>query len=164
MQADKGRLFVANSVTIGKRVRLDILKTIAQKCSNDRKEFFVMGFTSRPVLQVRRRDNSGQYALTFADAVSKFRAGLSKGELQVAYGRAGDSFAGQLQQNFVVLHEKWDRKGQAERKTGPGATGQAGRGGKKRGNEEARGRHRCLRRGCSGGVEGVEEVLELNAK
>ena len=67
--------------------------------------FFVIGFTSRPVLQVRRWDGHGQYALTFVFAISKFGARLTRGDLQVAYGRARESFNGQLQQNFAVLHE-----------------------------------------------------------
>jgi hypothetical protein len=51
MQADHyGRLFVANSVTLATRVRSDILKVIAQRCTNDSEDFFVIGFTSRPVL------------------------------------------------------------------------------------------------------------------
>ena len=102
---------MANSVTLATPVRSDILKVIAQICSNDKKDFFVIGFTSRPVLLVRRKDSTGQYTLTFADAVSKFGSGLSRGDLHVAYGRAGDSFVGKLQQNFVVLHDKEDGSG-----------------------------------------------------
>ena len=115
MQADHyGRLFVANSVTLATRVRSDILKVIAQRCANDNEDFFVIGFTSRPVLSIRRKDSTSQYALSFADAVSKFGSGISRGELQVAYGRAGESFVGQLQQNFVVLHDKEDGLGKAD--------------------------------------------------
>ena len=133
MQADGfGRMFVANSVTLATRVRTDILKVIAKKCSNDREDFFVVGFTSRPVLSVRRKDTLGQYALTFVDAVAKYGGNLSRGELQVAYGRAGESFVGQLQQNFVVLHDKGEGKGTfgAAHNGGPGL---AMGGGRKRG-------------------------------
>ena len=137
MQADHyGRLFVANSVTLATRVRSDILKVIAKKCSNDREDFFVIGFTSRPVLTVKRKDGSGQFALTYADAVAKFGAGLSRGELQVAYGRAGESFAGQLQQNFIVLHDKGEGKGLQGAGPSGAAASHAMGGGKKRGNEE----------------------------
>ena len=115
LQADHyGRLFVANSVKLATRVRSDILKVIAQRCANDNEDFFVIGFTSRPVLSIRRKDSTSQYALSFADAVSKFGSGISRGELQVAYGRAGESFVGQLQQNFVVLHDKEDGLGKAD--------------------------------------------------
>ena len=102
---------------------------------NDREDFFVVGFTSRPVLTVRRKDKSGQYALTYVDAVAKYGGNLSRGELQVAYGRAGESFAGQLQQNFVVLHDKGEGNGNlgAAHKGGPGL---AMGGGRKRGIEE----------------------------
>ena len=136
MQADGfGRMFVANSVTLATRVRSDILKVIAGKCSNDREDFFVIGFTSRPVLSVRRKDKSGQYALTYVDAVAKYGGNLSRGELQVAYGRAGESFVGQLQQNFVVLHDKGEGKGNWEA-AHKGGSGPAMVGGKKRGIEE----------------------------
>ena len=103
---EMGNLFVANSVTLATRVRTDILKAIGTKCSNAEFEMFVVGFTSRPVLQVKRKDGSGQSALTFADAVAKFGRLMSRGDLQQAYGRAGTSFAGQMQQNFVVLHDR----------------------------------------------------------
>ena len=38
--------------------------------------------------------------------VWKFGRLISRGDLQQAYGRAGTSFAGQMQQNFVVLHDR----------------------------------------------------------
>ena len=104
-KVEMGKLFVANSVTLATRVRSDILRAMALKCSNDREDFFVVGFTSRPVLTVRQKDKSGQFALTFADAISRFGERLTRGDLRVAYGRAGESFTGQLQQNFVLLHD-----------------------------------------------------------
>ena len=54
-----GRMFVANSVTLATRVRSDVLKAIAKRCSNDKEDFFVVGFNSRLVLQVRHKDSSG---------------------------------------------------------------------------------------------------------
>ena len=47
-------MFIANCVTLATRVRTDVLKAIAQKMTNDTEDYFVLGFTSRPVLQVRR--------------------------------------------------------------------------------------------------------------
>ena len=52
--------------------------------------------------------------------------------MEVAYGRAGASFNGQLQQNFVVLHFKG-----GVQKTG--VTGPTMGGGKKRANEDGEG-------------------------
>ena len=129
-RAGFGKLFIANSVTLATRVRSDILNAIAKRCSNDVEDFFVVGFTSRPVLQVRRKDGHGQFALTFVDAIHKFGAGITRGELQVAYGRARESFNGQLQQNFVVLHDAVGVQGEAV-VTGPNIGG-----GKKRGRDE----------------------------
>ena len=131
-KVDLGKLFVANSVTLATRVRTDILKAIAQRCSNGSEDFFVVGYASRPVLQIRRKDGSGQHALTFVDAITRFGGKLTRGDLQVAYGRAGTSFSGQLQQNFVVLHDKGGVK-----KTG--VAGPTMGGGKKRANEDGGG-------------------------
>ena len=138
MQADGyGKMFVANSVTLATRVRTDVLKAIAQKMTNENEDFFVVGFSSRPVLTVRRKDSSSQYALTYADAVSKFGARISRGDLQVAYGRAGDSFAGLLQQIFVVLHDKKEGAGKVGAGSVNGVAGPAvGAGGKKRGLDD----------------------------
>ena len=52
---DTGNFFLSNSVTLGTRVRLEILRSIARECSNTDEDFFAIGFTSRPVLQVKKR-------------------------------------------------------------------------------------------------------------
>ena len=43
-------------VTLATRVRIKILKLIARKCSSSNEEMFVMGLSSRPVLQVKKKD------------------------------------------------------------------------------------------------------------
>ena len=76
--------------------------------------------------------------------MAKFGESLSRGELQAAYGRAGNSFAGQLQQNFVVLHDKGEGNGMWElglvwalvlpwREAGKGETRKWGSRGRQRG-------------------------------
>ena len=102
----QGRLFVANSVTLATRVRLDIMKAMAKKNQNPNEEWFVMGFTSRPLLQIKKKSGYGQLALTFVDALLKFGKGLKAADLGTAYGRAGTTFEGQMEQNFVVLKDK----------------------------------------------------------
>ena len=44
--------------------------------------------------------------LGFADAIKRFGRILREGDLASAYRKAGLSFDGQLQQNFVVLNEQ----------------------------------------------------------
>ena len=66
---------------------------------------------------------------------------MTRGDLQVAYGRAGTSFNGQLQQNFVVLHDK----GGVQK---PGVTGPTMGGGKKRANEDGDGSTGAKRADC----------------
>jgi hypothetical protein len=45
-------------------------------------------------------------AFTFSDAISRFGSEIAASELGDAYKRAGATFKGQLQQNFVVLHDE----------------------------------------------------------
>jgi hypothetical protein len=99
----EGRIFLTNCVTMGTRVRLEILRAIARKCSNAAVDMFVMGFSSRPVLQVKRKDGGNPMVLTFVDAVAKYGKLLKETDLGFAYERAGTSFSGQMSQNFIVL-------------------------------------------------------------
>ena len=99
----EGRVFVTNCVTMGTRVRLEILRAIARKCCSPNEDMFVMGFSSRPVLQIKRKDDGSKRALTFVDAIMKYGRTLKKADLGFAYERAGESFNGQMSQNFVVL-------------------------------------------------------------
>ena len=107
----EGRLFIANSVTLATRVRLEILKAIARKCSSPREDMHVVAFTSRPLLQVKPKDGGQMTTLTFVDAIARLGKRMNETDFGFAYGRAGISFKGQMQQNFVVLHEKGVRAG-----------------------------------------------------
>ena len=68
---------------------------------------FVRHFVSRPTLLVRTRtgDQTKEEGLTFVDALKRCGRGLASRDLEQAYARAGNSFIGQMQQTFVVLHE-----------------------------------------------------------
>ena len=129
----EGRLFVANSVTQATRVRLEVLRAIAKVCSNPGEDFFAQGFTSRPVLQVKRRDGSSQLVLTYVDAVARYGGKVRDSDLAVAYERAGATFKGQMRQNFVLLTDKGVRMGGSHSRGGAG--GPAISGTNKRGRE-----------------------------
>ena len=107
----EGRMFVANSVTLATRVRLEVLRAIAKVCSNPNEDFFVMGFTPRPVLQIKRKNGGGQLVLTYVDAVVKYGGRVGESDLRLAYERAGLTFRGQMQQNFIILTEEGVREG-----------------------------------------------------
>jgi hypothetical protein len=47
-------LFVSNSVSLATRIRIDILKAIARRITNKDELAYVAGFTSRPMLHIRR--------------------------------------------------------------------------------------------------------------
>ena len=101
--AELESLFLTNCVNLATRIRVDILKAIARRLTNDKELAYVAGFTSRPMMHIR---NAGPptantrpiRSFTFIDSVSRFGRQLSKEDLETAYGRAGRSFNGQLQQ------------------------------------------------------------------
>ena len=155
-----GGIFVSNSVTLGTRVRLEVLRAIAKKCSGPEEDMFVHGFVSRPVLQIRPKNGGAQRALTYVDAIVRYGCKVNQADLGLAYERAGTSFVGQMAQNFVVLSDKGVRRGGGQSRGG-GSSGQPRMtGGNKRaldeGNEMdvAAKRQMGGRRGASGGTRG----------
>ena len=82
----------------------------------------VMGFTSRPILQIRRKDGSGQRTLTFVDAVALYGNKVKTVDLALAYERAGRTYMGQMEQNFVVLNDEGVKEG-GRQPRGGGASG-----------------------------------------
>jgi len=110
MKADLGKIFIANSVGLTTRIRVDILKALARKVSNMSVSAHVLAFVSRPVMHVRPKigsvDKTPPRTFTFVDAVVQYGHLLKQVELSDAYRRAGIAFKGQLEQLFVVLREK----------------------------------------------------------
>ena len=107
-------------MTLGTRVRIEILKAMAKCFASDKEAMYVSAFSSRPLLHVKPKDlGTRQMAFTFADAISRYGKQLRQSDLREAYRRAGTSFRGQLQQNFVVLYDS--RLG--ENQVGPRPTG-----------------------------------------
>ena len=103
---DFGRIYVSNCVTLATRVRIDILKAMAKKFTSDREDIHVIGYSSRPVLHVKPKiDDQKQRWLSFSDALVRYGAGLEESDLGDAYRKSGLAFKGQLEQNFVVLHD-----------------------------------------------------------
>jgi hypothetical protein len=92
-------------------------------------------------------------SFSFVDSVTKFGKVLTFEDLETAYGRAGTSFNGQLQQNFVVLNERDQQRLQSVSGTagGGGATSRGGMGPGTSGFRGFRGGPRGGARGGSGG-------------
>ena len=100
-----GKLHLANSVSLGTRVRTDILRGIAAQFSVEGQlSMFVSAYNSRPVIHIKEM-NGSSYALTFADAVARYGNDLQEDYLIDAYRKIGSAFKGQLEQQFVVLRE-----------------------------------------------------------
>jgi hypothetical protein len=103
---DFGRVYITNCVTLATRVRIEILKAMSKKFASDNTEMFVMGYASRPVLHVKSKNpNQRSMWLSFSDALLRYGSGLIENDLGQAYRKAGVAFKGQLEQNFVVLHD-----------------------------------------------------------
>jgi hypothetical protein len=105
--ADLGRLFIANCVNLATRVRVDVLKALARKISDQHVVAYALPFVSRPTLQVRSSaaGSADTKTFTYTDAVAKYGHLLKQFELGEAYRRAGSFFKGQLEQQFVILKE-----------------------------------------------------------
>ena len=100
-----GKLHLANSVSLGTRVRCDILRGIATQFTVDgATSMFVSAYNSRPVIHIKE-SNGSAYALTFADAIARYGQNLSEDHLIDAYRKVGVAFKGQLEQHFVVLKD-----------------------------------------------------------
>jgi hypothetical protein len=104
---DFGRLFIANSINLATRVRVDVLKALARKISAQNVVAYALPFVSRPTLQVRSTDATSTEVktFTFMDAIAKYGHLLKQLNLGEAYRRAGSFFRGQLEQQFMVLKE-----------------------------------------------------------
>ena len=103
------KIFISNSINVGTRVRIEILKAIAKKITTDQELAYVVSFISRPVMHIKKKSDlksKPMKSFTFIDAVKQFGSRLNQLDLQGAYAKAGKAFAGQLEQNFVVLKEK----------------------------------------------------------
>jgi hypothetical protein len=103
-----GRLYVANSVTLSTRVRIEVMKAMAKKLTSKTESAHVAAFSSRPILHVKTQRGAGDpeiRAFTFIYAVIRYGSILVQGDLAEAYKKAGTAFRGQLEQHFVVMNE-----------------------------------------------------------
>jgi hypothetical protein len=112
---DLDALFISNCVSLATRIRVDVMKAIARKVSNADDLAYVAGFTSKPMMHIRKAGPPSPStrplrSFSFIDSVTRFGHLVDLMDLETAYGRAGRSFNGQLQQNFVVLNER-DQRG-----------------------------------------------------
>jgi len=108
---DLESLFISNCVSLATRVRVDVMKAIARRLTNREDLAYVAGFTSRPMMHIRKAGpptptTRPLKSFSYIDSVTRFGHLVNVEDLETAYGRAGRSFNGQLQQNFVVLNER----------------------------------------------------------
>ena len=104
-----GKLYMANSVTLSTRVRVDIMKAVAKKITNTRDTAYVAAYSSRPILHVRSklegREEVVTRSYTFTDSIIRYGHILKREDLDEAYKRAGTAFRGQMEQHYIVLKE-----------------------------------------------------------
>jgi hypothetical protein len=87
---------------VGTRVRIEILKAIARKISNDLDQAHAVSFIS--IMHIKlKNDGSKQPSRSFTFIDAPDFATLTSWEH--TYAKAGKAFAGQLEQNFLVLRK-----------------------------------------------------------
>ena len=91
-------LFVPNSAALATRVKLEILRAVAKKCSNSNEEMFVFGFH---IQACSAGEKEGWGPVIFVDLIVRYRGRVKEADLGLAYKKAGGSFKGQMQQNFM---------------------------------------------------------------
>ena len=133
LTAEYENIFITNSVTKATRVRIDILKAIARKITNDKEAAFVSSFISRPVLQIKKiiqgEETFPYKSFTFVEAVVRFRNEIEDRDLDEAYERAS-VFEAELEQNFLVLTSSGRRNRPIRDRANAGQGGhRGGRGG-----------------------------------
>jgi hypothetical protein len=137
-----GRLYIANSVTLSTRVRIEVMKAIAKKLSSKSESAHVAAFSSRPILHVRSTkagEDQNPKAFTFTDSVIRYGSVVVQGDLAEAYKKAGTAFRGQIEQHFVVLNEGQSYQSfhpKPQVVSGRGGGGGGGGGGKRQREEE----------------------------
>jgi hypothetical protein len=133
-----GRLYIANSVSLSTRVRVDIMKAIAKKLTNKVVSAHVAAYSSRPTLHVKDvGKESSSRAYTFIDSVTQFGGAVVKEDLDEAYRRAGTAFVGQMEQHYVVLRERTSQPPRPE--PSKAGSGHAPKKGSKRSREDEAG-------------------------
>ena len=109
-------LFVANSVTLTTRVRIEILRALAKLMTTETEEAFVQSFSSRLMLHYQSREHvkrplpGTNRSYSFVEAVGRWGDKLTTVALLPAYRRARPAFIGCLEQYFVVLRESEPRE------------------------------------------------------
>jgi hypothetical protein len=79
---------------------------MAKNFAGEKEVMYVSAFSSRPLLYMRPKEAGTRHmAFSFADALLRYRKQLRQSDLGEAYRRAGKSYKGQLQQNFVALYD-----------------------------------------------------------
>ena len=81
------------------------ITAIAQKVSSQNVKAYVVGFISRPVMHIKKISAGTQKTFTFVDSIMNYGNLIRPADLLAAYKRAGTSFDGQLQQNFMLMTE-----------------------------------------------------------
>ena len=105
---------VAPVVRLATRVRVEILKAMADVITAQRNDFtaYCQQYAPRPVLKLRSKAttdrNSPPITLGLTDSIAWMRAKnlLSQVNLKAAYSRAGSTYGSTLEQTFIILNNK----------------------------------------------------------
>jgi hypothetical protein len=110
-------VYLTNVATLSTRVRVDIMRAIADKIRGSQefrqRHVFCDAYLSQPLLRIRPSttksggDDRGFRGLnySFVEAVEAFGSRLDDRDLYWSYRRVGRSFKGQLEGLFLILNE-----------------------------------------------------------
>jgi len=141
-------VFVSNTVNMSTRIRIDIMKLIAKKLTTTSELAYVQGFSSRPTLYYRMKDDpestfaqpvtpgTGR-SYSFMESVGRWGDLLRASTLEPIRRKALQSFQGCLEQYFVVLSDDITAEPEEEDIFSKITSGQ-GRGGRGRGRGRGR--------------------------
>ena len=113
-------VFISNTVNMSTRIRIDILKLIAKRLTSTTEVGYVQGFSSRPTLHYRMKDNPADpsnttvsaitpgtgRSYTFVESVDRWGHLLPIHALEPIRRKASQAFRGCLEQYFVVLSDR----------------------------------------------------------
>ena len=114
-------LFISNTVNMTTRIRIDIMKLIAKKLSTPTEVGYVQGFSSRPMLHYRVKEQVQEpgplhaaqvpaaagtgRSYSFVESVERWGHLLSPFNVEPIRRKASQAFRGCLEQYFVVLSD-----------------------------------------------------------
>ena len=113
LSQELAELHVTTVITLGTRVRMEVMKAIAIKIESATEVAYVPNFLPRPIMHIKKKTGAGETGarghvktLTFVDTIIEYGNTVSKRDLTRAYDAAKGNFKGLMKQHFLVLDDQ----------------------------------------------------------